>query len=163
MELRLYAAIYEPVRRSGSFELFYNESLPLLFQKFRSFSILLSKIAYRKIYFLFPIHNVPEGVAIALPVYGATGRKDYALVASMVSGLAEPLGAALDYFILAPYMSHTIYGMVFGIIGGVMVYLALDELLPTAKRFSKGHETVYGLVSGMAALATSLVIFKFVQ
>ncbi len=109
------------------------------------------------------IHNVPEGVAIALPVYGATGRKDYALVASLVSGLAEPLGAALGYFILAPYMSHTIYGMVFGIIGGVMVYLALDELLPTAKRFSKGHETVYGLVSGMAALATSLVIFKFVQ
>lgn len=109
------------------------------------------------------IHNVPEGVAIALPVYGATGRKDYALVASLVSGFAEPLGAALGYFILAPYMSHTIYGMVFGIIGGVMVYLALDELLPTAKRFSKGHETVYGLVSGMAALATSLVIFKFVQ
>lgn len=109
------------------------------------------------------IHNIPEGVAIALPVYGATGRKDYALVASLVSGLAEPLGAALGYFILAPYMSHTIYGMVFGIIGGVMVYLALDELLPTAKRFSKGHETVYGLVSGMAALATSLVIFKFVQ
>ena len=83
------------------------------------------------------IHNVPEGVAIALPVYGATGRKDYALVASLVSGLAEPLGAALGYFILAPYMSHTIYGMVFGIIGGVMVYLALDELLPTAKRFLK--------------------------
>lgn len=109
------------------------------------------------------IHNIPEGVAIALPVYGATGRKDYALVASLVSGFAEPLGAALGYFILAPYMSHTIYGMVFGIIGGVMVYLALDELLPTAKRFSKGHETVYGLVSGMAALATSLVIFKFVQ
>lgn len=64
------------------------------------------------------IHNVPEGVAIALPVYGATGRKDYALVASLVSGLAEPLGAALGYFILAPYMSHTIYGMVFGIVVG---------------------------------------------
>lgn len=42
-----------------------------------------------------------------------------------------------------------------------MVYLALDELLPTAKRFSKGHETVYGLVSGMAALATSLVILNW--
>src|SRR5690606_34652883 len=36
------------------------------------------------------IHNVPEGVAIALPVYMATGRKDYALGASLVSGLAEP-------------------------------------------------------------------------
>src|SRR5690606_5574866 len=76
------------------------------------------------------IHNIPEGVAIALPVYMATGRKDYALWASLVSGLAEPLGAALGYFILAPYMSDTVYGLVFGLIGGVMVYLALDELLP---------------------------------
>ncbi|WP_306670263.1 zinc transporter ZupT [Acinetobacter sp. YH12103] len=109
------------------------------------------------------IHNIPEGVAIALPVYMATGRKDYALWASLVSGLAEPLGAALGYFILAPYMSDTVYGLVFGLIGGVMVYLALDELLPTAKRYAEGHETVYGLVSGMAALATSLVIFKFIQ
>ena len=109
------------------------------------------------------IHNVPEGVAIALPIYFATGRKDYAFCASLISGLAEPLGAALGYFILAPYMNNTIYGIVFGLISGVMVYLALDELLPTAKRFSQGHETVYGLVSGMTALATSLVIFKFIQ
>ena len=109
------------------------------------------------------IHNIPEGIAIALPVYMATGRRDLALGASFVSALAEPLGAALGYFILAPFMSFTVYGMVFGVIGGVMVFLALDELLPTAKRYAKGHETVYGLVIGMASLAISLVIFKFVS
>lgn len=108
------------------------------------------------------IHNIPEGIAIALPVYMATGRKDYALGASFVSGLAEPIGAALGYFILAPFMSLSIYGAVFGVIGGIMVFLALDELLPTAKRYAQGHETVYGLVIGMASLALSLVIFKFV-
>ncbi|WP_347455405.1 zinc transporter ZupT [Acinetobacter thermotolerans] len=109
------------------------------------------------------IHNIPEGVAIALPVYMATHRKSYALLASLVSGLAEPLGAALGYFILAPFLNTTVYGVIFGLMGGVMIYLALDELLPTAKRYSKGHETVYGLISGMAALASSLVLFKFVQ
>lgn len=107
------------------------------------------------------IHNIPEGVAIALPVYMATQSKKLAILASLVSGLAEPFGAALGYFILQPYMSANIYGIVFGLIGGVMVYLALDELLPTAKRYAKGHETVYGLVSGMAILASSLVMFKF--
>lgn len=109
------------------------------------------------------IHNIPEGVAVALPVYMATQRRSLALAASLVSGLAEPLGAALGYFILAPFMSASVYGAIFGIIGGVMVYLALDELLPTAKRFAQGHETVYGLVIGMASLASSLVIFKFVS
>ncbi len=109
------------------------------------------------------IHNIPEGVAIALPVYIATQNKKLALGASFVSGLAEPVGAALGYFILQPFMSDAIYGIVFGIIGGVMVYLALDELLPTAKRYSQGHETVYGLVSGMAILASSLVLFRFIS
>lgn len=79
-----------------------------------------------------------------------------------MSGLAEPLGAALGYFILAPFMGSLVYGTIFGLIGGIMVYLALDELLPTAKRYAQGHETVYGLVTGMASLAISLVIFRFV-
>jgi len=47
------------------------------------------------------------------------------------------------------------------IIAGVMVFLALDELLPAAKRYAKGHETVYGLVTGMGALAISLVLFNW--
>lgn len=108
------------------------------------------------------IHNIPEGIAIAVPVYMATGKKSYAIWASLLSGLAEPFGAALGYFVLAPYMGATVYGVIFGLIAGVMVYLAMDELLPTAKKYSQGHETVYGLVTGMAALATSLVLFQWI-
>lgn len=108
------------------------------------------------------IHNIPEGIAIALPVYIATQNKLYAVAASFVSGLAEPIGALLGYIFLAPYLNDLVYGIVFGIIAGVMVYLALDELLPTAKKYAKGHETVYGLVIGMSTLAISLVVFKFV-
>lgn len=107
------------------------------------------------------IHNIPEGIAIAIPVYMATQNKGLALGASFLSGLAEPVGALLGYAILAPFMSPVVYGIVFGLIGGVMVYLALDELLPAAKRYSKGHETVYGLVTGMSVLGISLVMFQF--
>ncbi len=111
--------------------------------------------------FAISIHNIPEGISIAVPVYYATGRKDYAIVASLLSGLAEPVGAIIGYLLLAPFLSDAVFGAVFGIIAGVMVFLALDELLPTAKRYAKGHETVYGLVSGMAVLALSLVLFKW--
>ncbi|KAA8731338.1 zinc transporter ZupT [Acinetobacter qingfengensis] len=107
------------------------------------------------------IHNIPEGIAIALPVYMATQNKRLALLASFISGMAEPVGALLGYAILAPFMSPLVYGLVFGLIGGVMVFLALDELLPAAKRYAKGHETVYGLVTGMSVLSLSLVMFQF--
>lgn len=106
------------------------------------------------------VHNIPEGISIAIPIYFATGKKSLAFFACLLSGMAEPVGAALGYALLAPFLNNSIYGAVFGLISGVMVYLALDELLPAAKKYAKGHETVYGLVSGMAVIATSLVLFK---
>lgn len=70
-------------------------------------------------------------------------------------------GAALGYLVLQPFLSPVVFGSVFGVIAGVMVFLALDELLPAAKRYSDGHETVYGLTTGMAVIAVSLVLFHF--
>lgn len=106
------------------------------------------------------IHNIPEGISIAIPVYYATNSKRAAIIATALSGLAEPVGALIGYLILAPFLSPFVYGSVFGVIAGAMVYLSLDELLPSAQRYAKGHETVYGMVSGMAVLAISLVMFR---
>ncbi|NBX65803.1 MAG: zinc transporter ZupT [Proteobacteria bacterium] len=106
------------------------------------------------------VHNIPEGVSIAIPVYYATGSRMKALGAVTISALAEPLGAAVGYAVLAPYLTPSVFGAVFGAIAGAMVFLSMDELLPAAKRYSTGHETAYGLVLGMAALALSLVLFK---
>lgn len=107
------------------------------------------------------IHNIPEGISIAVPVYFATNKKSWACLAALFSGLAEPIGALVGYFILAPFLSDAVFGAVFGVIAGMMVFLALDELLPAAKRYAKGHETVYGLVGGMSIMALSLVLFNF--
>lgn len=110
--------------------------------------------------FAIAIHNIPEGVSIAIPVYHATGSRKKAVLACLISALAEPVGALLGYVVLQPFLSPTVYGVIFGVIAGVMVFLALDELLPSAKRYSRGHEAVYGIISGMALLAISLVLFK---
>ncbi|WP_165089893.1 zinc transporter ZupT [Neisseria yangbaofengii] len=111
--------------------------------------------------FAIAIHNIPEGISIAAPVYFATRNRKLTVFACLASGLAEPLGAILGYTLLKPFLSPAIFGSVFGIIAGVMVFLALDELLPAAKRYSDGHETVYGLTSGMAVIALSLILFHF--
>ena len=107
------------------------------------------------------IHNIPEGISIDAPVYFATRKKWWTVIACCISGLAEPLGAVLGYFLLKPFLSPPVFGAVFGLIAGAIVFLALDELLPAAKRYAKGHETVYGLTSGMAVIALSLVLFNW--
>lgn len=107
------------------------------------------------------IHNIPEGIAIAIPVHAATGSRRLALLMSLLAGLAEPVGALLGYGLLGGSLSPATYGWVFGLIAGIMVFLSLDELLPAAKRHGSGHETVYGLIGGMALMAISLVLLAW--
>ena len=71
------------------------------------------------------------------------------------------MGAIIGFMLLSQFLNDAVFGAVFGVIAGVMVFLAIDELLPAAKRYAQGHETVYGLVSGMGVLALSLVLFKW--
>ena len=104
------------------------------------------------------IHNIPEGIAISVPVYYATGSKKKAFKLSFLSGLAEPIGALAGFFILMPFMNDALFGITFASVAGIMVYISLDELLPTAEKYGEHHIAIYGLISGMIVMAISLVI-----
>lgn len=102
------------------------------------------------------IHNIPEGIAVAVPIYYATADRGKAFRWSFLSGLAEPVGALLAWLILFPFINETVLALVFGLVAGIMTFLSLDELLPTAERFGKHHAATYGVVFGMAVMAFSI-------
>ena len=104
------------------------------------------------------IHNIPEGIAVAVPVYFATGQRGKAATQSFLSGLAEPLGALVVFALLSPWINATVVGALLALVGGVMVFISFDELLPTAREYSRGHEVIVGLVGGMAIMAVSLLL-----
>jgi zinc transporter, ZIP family len=107
------------------------------------------------------IHNIPEGIAISVPIYYATGSREKAFFYSFLSGLAEPVGAILAYLLLMPFLtSHTsgiVLGIVLAAVAGIMVFISLDELLPTAREYGEHHISIYGVVSGMLIMALSLL------
>lgn len=105
------------------------------------------------------IHNFPEGIAVAVPVYYATGSRKKAFRLSVLSGLAEPLGALVAYLFLASFLSDTVMGVLFAGIAGIMVFISLDELLPTAREYGSPHLAIYGLMAGMLVIAFSLLLF----
>jgi len=105
------------------------------------------------------IHNIPEGIAVSIPIYYATGDRKKAFLLSFSSGLAEPFGALVGYIILRPYFSDTLLGLLFASVAGIMVFISLDELLPTAKEYGKPHSAIYGLIAGMLVMAISLLLF----
>jgi ZIP family zinc transporter len=104
------------------------------------------------------IHNIPEGIAVSIPVYCATGSKKKALGLSLLSGLSEPIGALIGYAILSPFMNDTIFGILFAGVAGIMVFISLDELLPTAREYGEHHLSMYGLIAGMIVMAVSLLL-----
>lgn len=112
------------------------------------------------------LHNIPEGISVSVPIFYATGSRRKAFLYSSLSGLAEPVGAILAYGAIRLVMGgdgaipSEVLGILFGGVAGIMVYISLDELLPTSRAYGKGHDSLYGLVAGMLTMALSLLLMK---
>lgn len=105
------------------------------------------------------IHNIPEGIAVSVPIYHATGNRRQALLMSLISGFAEPLGALFAMLFLIPFWSPLLSSLLLAGVAGIMVYISFDELLPGAERYGHHHMSIIGVVSGMAVMAVSLLLF----
>ncbi|HPB17279.1 MAG TPA: zinc transporter ZupT [Clostridia bacterium] len=105
------------------------------------------------------IHNIPEGIAVSVPIYYATGSKKKAFLYSFASGLSEPIGALIGYLILMPFMNDTINGILYAAVAGIMVFISVDELLPSAREYGEHHLSIYGMIAGMVIMAMSLWLF----
>ena len=105
------------------------------------------------------VHNIPEGIAVSVPIYQATGSKIKAFRYSFLSGLAEPVGALVGWLVLMPIMNDVVFGILFAGVAGIMVFISFDELLPSAREYGEHHLSLYGLISGMAVMAVSLLFF----
>ncbi|HHV65380.1 MAG TPA: zinc transporter ZupT [Peptococcaceae bacterium] len=109
--------------------------------------------------FAIAIHNIPEGIAVAVPIFYATGSRKKAFSLSFLSGLSEPIGALVGYLLLFKFFNDTIMGIILASVAGIMVYISLDELLPSAREYGEHHLAIYGVFAGMVVMALGLLLF----
>ncbi|HOS91977.1 MAG TPA: zinc transporter ZupT [Armatimonadota bacterium] len=113
------------------------------------------------------MHNIPEGVSVSVPIFYATGDRRRAFLLSLLSGLAEPVGAVIAFVALRFFIGagtgvippHAM-GVLFAGVAGIMVYISVDELLPTSRAYGKGHDSLLGVMGGMVMMALSLLLMK---
>ncbi|MFA6030551.1 MAG: zinc transporter ZupT [Elusimicrobiota bacterium] len=105
------------------------------------------------------IHNVPEGISVSVPIFYATGDRRKAFLYSFATGLAELVGAALGYLLLAPFIGPTLFGLAFAFVAGIMVFISFDELLPAAHDTGDHHLVLFGLLAGMGVMFATLNLF----
>ena len=113
--------------------------------------------------FAISIHNIPEGIAVAIPIYYATKSKGKALLLATLSGFSELIGALLCWAVTAIFGVEltgggVIFPLILAAVAGIMIYISLDELLPTAEKYGKHHIAIAGVISGMAIMGFSLLI-----
>ncbi|MFZ5563291.1 MAG: zinc transporter ZupT [Thermodesulfobacteriota bacterium] len=113
------------------------------------------------------LHNIPEGISVSVPIFYATGNRTKAFAWSLASGMAEPVGALIAYLGLVFFFGGPsgallpqVMGILFAGVAGIMVYISVDELLPTSRAYGRGHDSIFGLVAGMAVMAASLLMMK---
>ena len=113
--------------------------------------------------FAIAIHNIPEGIAVAIPIYYATKSKGKALLYATLSGFSEIIGALLCLAVTAVFgveldVGGPAFPLILAAVAGIMIYISLDELLPTAEKYGKHHIAIAGVIAGMAIMGISLLI-----
>lgn len=89
------------------------------------------------------LHNIPEEFAIAVPA-ATLQNKRFLYKAAFLSGLAEPVGAALGLF--AAYLSSALVPFFLSFAAGAMIFVSLHELVPMAKRYGNTHIFLLGIL-----------------
>lgn len=104
------------------------------------------------------LHNIPEGIAVAMPIFFATKSKKKAFWYSFLSGFAEPAGAVITVLVLMPFLNPSILSFMLAFVAGIMVFISFDELLPLSCQSDGYHISIFGVITGMAVMALSLIL-----
>ncbi|KND03722.1 uncharacterized protein SPPG_01183 [Spizellomyces punctatus DAOM BR117] len=137
--------------------------LPEGFVIFTTTAFYSNKTTGALIFLALSLHNLTEGLAIALPIFlGTSNRKRAFGYAAALGGLTQPLGAILGWFLVcvgnpartahcaaAHHDLHggkalpgweAAFGCLFSFVSGMMFWVAADGLLPAAWSVAGRHE-----------------------
>lgn len=104
------------------------------------------------------LHNIPEGLAIALPVYHSTKSASKSLFYVLLAAVAEPLGGLCAYLFLHSFINDTVLGAIFSMVAGIMLYISLDELLPTSRKYGYTSISITSVFCGICVIFLSSAV-----
>lgn len=96
------------------------------------------------------IHNIPEGLAISLPLAAEGVGFWRCFWFSVLSSLPQPLAAVPAVLLIV--VSQQLLPAGLGFAAGAMSYLVLAELVPESLEKSGKHGTAWGFVAGFVAM-----------
>lgn len=98
------------------------------------------------------LHNIPEGITVAMPIYFSTHSKSKTLFYTFLAGIAEPIGALIAFSLLRIFLNDFTMGIVFAIAAGIMLYIAIEELLPSSRQYGYKRAALIATFAGITIM-----------
>jgi ZIP family zinc transporter len=92
------------------------------------------------------IQDIPEGAAVSLPIFEMSGSVLRGFIYGVLSGLVEPIFAALALVIATLLKTIDPWALAFS--GGAMIYVTMEELIPEAMSGSHPRISMWMFVLG---------------
>lgn len=104
------------------------------------------------------LHNIPEGMSVAVPIYYATKSRAKAFKYAFLSGVAEPIGALLAFSLLRPFINDFVMGCVFSAIAGIMLYICIEELIPSSRQYGYDNHALVATLAGICIMPLTHIL-----
>lgn len=96
------------------------------------------------------LQDIPEGLALALPLRREGMSRARAFVWGQLSGAVEPVGALLGAIAVA--LSNAVLPYALGFAAGAMVFVVIEELIPEAQAHGDTNLPTVGAMLGFAGM-----------
>lgn len=96
------------------------------------------------------IQNIPEGMAVAAVLATLGWSRTHCTLGALATGMVEPVGGAIGVGIVSA--ASTALPWVLGFSAGAMLFVALAEMLPHARRRIEHGSATPALVTGLALM-----------
>lgn len=103
------------------------------------------------------LHNIPEGISIAVPIYYSTKSKFKAILYTLISSLSELAGAIITYLFLKKIINDMIIGYILSFTAGIMIQISFNKLLPTGSSYDKKNTRIFFII-GFIFMIVSLLL-----
>ena len=100
------------------------------------------------------LQNLPEGLAVSLPLYRAGMTAPRAFFYGQISGMVEPLGAILGAVAVQTMTPALPYAMAFA--AGAMIFIVIDDMVPEAQASTNAKMSSWGAVAGFTVRISSI-------
>jgi ZIP family zinc transporter len=111
-----------------------------------------------KLAFVIALHNIPEGIAIAVPIYYATNNLKKASFYTIISGISEFFGALITHLFLQNYINHLLQSITLAITAGIMISISITEFIPNSREYKIKNSYVYFFIGLIIMLLTEIFI-----